>query len=439
MKATLEGWGRFPKVEVSFTQPKNESDVFIALESDDLIARGSGRSYGDSSLNSTMTVGMTKCSSIISFDELTGVLQAEAGATFDQIISMFLPRGWFPIVTPGTKFASLGGMIASDVHGKNHHNQGSFVNSVLWFDIILSDGLVKRCSRDENADIFWWTHGGMGLTGVIIRAAIRLQKVESAWIEQNIIVSENLQETMQIFDETVGSEYSVAWLDTSAKNDKLGRAVVMFGRHAKLVDLPKRLSKYPLRMKHRRRVKIFIDPKINLIGNWLSKVFSLLYFYKAKLLSKNSLLYFDDYFYPLDKIADWNKLYGSKGFVQYQFVLPLKTSKQGLAKVLEILSENKTTSSLTVLKKFGPQTGKISFPMEGYTLALDLPRNRKNLEVLDKLDEEILRHGGRFYLAKDSRMTASTFRKSDPRTSDFMKFRDTMGLAKFKSNQSERL
>ena len=137
-------------------------------------------------------------------------------------------------------------MIASYVHGKNHHNQGSFDKSVLCFDIILSEGLVKRCSRDENADIFWWTHGGMGLTGIIIRAAIRLQKVESAWIEQNIIVSENLQETMQIFDETVGSEYSVAWLDTSAKNDKLGRAVVMFGRHAKLVDLPRRLSKYPL-------------------------------------------------------------------------------------------------------------------------------------------------------------------------------------------------
>ena len=436
----LSGWGRFPTHDVALSAPRSEAALQAQLSEGAAIARGNGRAYGDSALSQTNTVHMRHFAHMLSFDDKTGVLQAEAGVLAADIIDSFLPRGWFLPVTPGTKFVTLGGMIAADVHGKNHHADGSFGNFVDWIDVMGPDGKITRCSRKKNATLFGWTVGGMGLTGIILRAAIRLRPVESGWIAQQMIRAENLEAAMDVFERSQDSTYSVAWIDCLSTGAARGRSLVMLGEHATLEELPKPRRKKPYQTKDKRKLSVPFSPPGWLMNGLTVRAFNALYYWNGSRKAGDSLVDWDSYFYPLDAILNWNRIYGRRGFMQFQCVLPLESSRAGLSALLDAISEAGAGSFLAVLKRLGAQDSRFSFPMEGYTLALDFPVNRRTLALMERLDAITLDHGGRFYLAKDSRMTAETLRASDARTDTFEATRRKSGACEtFASEQSQRL
>lgn len=438
--ARLSGWGRFPVAECNVIRPRSESELLAALAQAPVIARGMGRAYGDSALNTRATVSMTGFRHMLSFDAASGVLVAEAGVTLGDVIHIFLPRGFFPSVTPGTKFVTLGGAIAADVHGKNHHTHGSFGAFVEWIDVVCRDGEIRRCSRAENADLFAWTVGGMGLTGVILRAAIRLQRVASGWIRQRSIPAPNLAAAMQAFEDNAQATYSVAWIDCLAKGADLGRSIVLLGEHAGAGDLDAKKRAAPFSTPARRKLTTPFDAPAWALNQWSVRAFNALYWMKGSRASRETLVDWDSYFYPLDSIHEWNRIYGRRGFAQFQCVLPLASSRAGLEELLGAISASGQGSFLAVLKRMGAQESRFSFPMEGYTLALDFPAHPKALALMERLDAITLAHGGRFYLAKDSRMSRATFERSDARVGDFRAMRTGGELDRaFMSLQSERL
>ena len=232
----LSGWGRFPKFYTKELTPKSESQLFeILTNNKSFIPRGNGRSYGDSAVNKNITINMTKMNKFLSWNQNSGELIAESGVLIADIIQTFLPKGWFPFVTPGTKFVTLGGAIACDVHGKNHHKEGSFGNYVNWIEIVIGNNKIIKCSPSKNSKLFHWTIGGMGLTGIIIRCSIKLKKVESGWISQKNIINKNLDETIKSFYEHEDSTYSVAWIDCFASGNSFGRSILMLGEHVKKI------------------------------------------------------------------------------------------------------------------------------------------------------------------------------------------------------------
>lgn len=436
----LSGWGRFPQHECAVTRPRSEEDLRALIARGSLIARGNGRAYGDSALSLANTADMTAFNRMLTFDAHIGQLTAEAGVLLADVVSVFLPRGWFPAVTPGTKFVTLGGMVAADVHGKNHHRDGSFGSVVDWIDVMDATGAVQHCSRDQNAELFNWTLGGMGLTGVILRAAFRLRPVETGWIRQTTIPAPRLEAAIDAFEAHQTATYSVAWIDCLAAGSRLGRSLVMVGEHASREELPDENRSDPFRTPSRRARSVPIDAPAGLLGPPSVRAFNALYYWNGCRKPTPQLVDWDRYFYPLDAILAWNRIYGRKGFAQFQCVLPLATAKSGLRDLLQTTSRAGAGSFLAVLKRFGPQESRFSFPMEGYTLALDFPLNRRTLALMERLDAISIDHGGRFYLAKDSRMTAGTLAASDGRTAVFKTMRRQTGSVRaFASAQSERL
>lgn len=437
----LSGWGRTPVIDAQVHTPREIASLQkLVTGAETVIARGNGRAYGDSAINPSATIDMRHLNRMLAFDQETGQLTAEAGVILGDIISVFLPRGWFPAVTPGTKFVTLGGMIAADVHGKNHHKDGSFRECVDWIDILDADGAIKRCSRTEHAELFDYTLGGMGLTGITLRAAIRMRPVESGWIRQATHPAPNLKAAMEVFEQAADATYSVAWIDCLGTGQNLGRSLVMLGEHAGLVDLPQRHTREPYSIPAKRHLSIPCDMPTFLLNPLTVRAFNALYYRAGERQSGARLVDWDSYFYPLDAIQRWNLLYGRKGFAQFQCVLPLESSEAGLTRLLEATSGAGAGSFLAVLKRFGEQDSPFSFPMAGYTLALDFPVNRRTLALLDVLDQITLDHAGRFYLAKDSRMKAETLHKADPRADSFKQMRDARSWSsRFQSSQAERL
>lgn len=438
----LAGWGRFPVRETRLIQPRDLDDLarLVAAGPGGAIARGNGRAYGDSAVGTATTIDMRRFDRLIAFDPGTGQLVAEAGLQLGEIIRLFLPRGFFPAVTPGTKFVTIGGAIAADVHGKNHHRDGSFGRFVDWIDLMDAGGRMHRCSSTENAELFEWTIGGMGLTGVILRAAIRLRPVETGWIRQTTIPAPDLTTAIDAFEGAAEATYSVAWIDCLAGGDQLGRSLVMLGEHAKRGDLPAKWQARPFETGGKRSRSVPIDAPPGLLNRFTVGAFNRLYYWNGARQAGDRLVDWDSYFYPLDAILGWNRIYGRRGFAQFQCVLPLESSKAGLTALLTAIARAGSGSFLAVLKRFGPQTGRISFPMPGYTLALDFPVSRRTLALLDTLDRITVDHGGRFYLAKDARLSAETLGRADPRWRDFATMRQTAGLRPvFRSGQSERL
>ena len=438
---TLSGWGRYPVLDARSHAPRRvEALRDRVLSEPSLIARGNGRAYGDSAINVSATIDMRHFNRMIAFDPESGRLLAEAGVLLGDVISAFLPRGWFPLVTPGTKFVTLGGAIAADVHGKNHHKDGSFRAGVDWIEVMGPDGEARRCSRQADRTLFEHTLGGMGLTGIILRTAIRLRPVETAWIRQTTSVAPNLQAAMAAFEAGHDASYSVAWIDCLGTGRNLGRSLLMLGEHATLGDLPRERSRAPFQIRPRRTLSVPIDCPAFTLNRLSVRAFNALYYRAGARQTGVQLVDWDRYFYPLDAILGWNRIYGRKGFAQFQCVLPLDASEAGLSALLNRISTAGTGSFLAVLKRFGAQDGALSFPMEGYTLALDFPINTTTLRLLTELDRITLAHGGRFYLAKDSRMSAATFAASDKRIDAFRQQRkDNNWQDKFKSAQSERL
>ncbi len=420
--------------------PRSTDELLHLVRQQGAIARGNGRAYGDSAVSATNTIHMKHFNHMVSFDQETGQLIAEAGVLLADVIEAFLPLGWFPFVTPGTKFVTLGGMIAADVHGKNHHKDGSFGAYVDWIDVVTSDGSVERCSKTENTELFEWTLGGMGLTGVILRAAIRLRPVTSAWIEQTTLVADNVSHAMELFEQSMDATYSVAWIDCLQKGQHLGRSLVMLGEHADAGSVPTRFRKTPLQGPAKRRRNFPINMPNWALNGPTVRVFNACYYWNGKRKPKRQVVDWDSYFFPLDAIQGWNKVYGRRGFAQFQCVLPLSHAKDGLNELLDAIANAGSGSFLAVLKRFGPQAGKFSFPMEGYTLALDFPVNAKTLALMNDLDRITLQYNGRFYLAKDSRMPRDVFLQSEPRAEDYIKYRQSKGApTAFSSAQSERL
>jgi len=437
----LSGWGRYPVLEARTHAPRSLAALQRLVGSEpSLIARGNGRAYGDSAINPAATVRMEHFDRMLAFDPASGRLVAEAGVLLGDIIAAFLPCGWFPLVTPGTRFVTLGGAIAADVHGKNHHRDGSFRACVDWIEVMGPDGTLRRCSPQQEATLFDHTLGGMGLTGIVLRAAIRLRPVETAWIRQTTLAAPDLEAALAALEAGQGASYSVAWIDCLARGPALGRSLVMLGEHATRAELPRERAAAPFDTPRRRRLSVPLDlPALALNGAGM-RAFNALYYRSGARRAGERLVDWEGYFYPLDAILGWNRIYGRRGFAQFQCVLPPDRTEAGLAALLAETAQAGTGSFLAVLKRFGPQESAFSFPMEGWTLALDFPMGAGTLALLDRLDRIALAHGGRFYLAKDSRMSAATLRASDARVEGFRAHRDARGLtARFRSAQAERL
>lgn len=441
MIKTLSGWGNFPQVQTQLHEPRDLAALLALIATNpSVIARGNGRAYGDSAIGAPVTLGMRHFNHMLSFDPETGVLVAQSGVLLADIISAFLPQGWFPLVVPGTKLITLGGAIAADVHGKNHHKDGSFRNSVLWLEVIGADGQIRRCSPQEDPDLFNWTLGGMGLTGVVLRAAIRLRRVESAWIRQQTLPAANLDQAIALFEGAQEATYSVAWIDCLSRGDALGRSLVMLGEHATPQQLDAGAASEPFRIDLGRKRQVPpVFPSFAL-NRYSVRAFNALYHWRGSRAAGTSITSYDSYFFPLDALLGWNRIYGRKGFAQFQCVLPLPTARDGLRQLLSAISDAGQGSFLAVLKRLGVQDSPMSFPMEGYTLALDFPVNRCSLALMQELDKITIQHGGRFYLAKDSRMRAETLHAADPRAAAFASMRQSSGQhPAFQSAQSQRL
>jgi decaprenylphospho-beta-D-ribofuranose 2-oxidase len=359
----LSGWGNYPQIDVNLARARGAAEAVAAVgASGSLIARGNGRSYGDAALNSETTLSMLPSDRILAFDAATGRLECEAGVLLSDIIDLFVPRGWFVPVTPGTKFVTLGGMIAADVHGKNHHGAGSFGDHVESLQLALADGRTLRCSSAENAELFAATRGGMGLTGIILSAAFHLIPIETVFIRQETHRAGNLREAMDRFELSQHWTYSVAWIDCLARGDSLGRSLIYLGEHAKRDELPPSLNS-GLDAVVRKRRRIPFDFPGFALNRWSVRAFNELYYRRAR--PGMSFVDYDRYFYPLDSILEWNRIYGRSGFVQYQCVLPKAASVAGMTALLERITRSGMGSFLAVLKLFGRQDGLLSFPMEG--------------------------------------------------------------------------
>ena len=366
----------------------------------------------------------------IGFDKIEGVLECEAGVLLSDILEISVPQGYFLNVTPGTKFVSVGGAIASDVHGKNHHSEGCFSEYVLEFKLMKENAEVITCSREENTEDFWATVGGMGLTGIILSAKIKLKNIETAYIRQESIKADNLDEIFQLFEESEGWLYNVAWIDCLQKGENIGRSILMRGYHALREELPPKLHKNPLKNPRKIMPTIpFYFPSW-VLNSFTIKIFNWLYYNKQTKKSVEGFVHYEPFFYPLDVINEWNKIYGKKGFIQYQMVIPKEKGKEGMRKILETIADSGNGSFLAVLKLFGKNNPKAynSFPMEGYTLALDFKVNDKLKYLVEELDKIVEEFGGRIYLTKDS--------MSNPKLTNYLRNVDS---PKFVSLQRKRI
>jgi FAD/FMN-containing dehydrogenase len=432
---TLSGWGNCPRVGCEVLRPTRAARLrSLVLKSDPrhLIARGHGRSYGDPAINEGLgVVDMNALNRFITFDQTTGLLTAEAGVSYADLVDVLLPRGWFPMVTPGTKFVTLGGAIAADVHGKNHHRDGSFNACVRAFTLLAPTGEVLTCSRQDNPEVFWATLGGMGLTGFIQAATIQLRKVASPYMDVTTTRVGNLDAMLEHFTKTDDNfTYSVAWIDCLAKGDKLGRGVVLQGEHALGT-----VGACPVK---RSKSVPFDFPSFAL--NSLSvRAFNGVYYATHPTGKQREDV--NTYFYPLDAVHHWNRIYGRRGFVQYQPVFPEADGDKGVRALIERLAKAKRSSFLAVLKRMGEhETGPLGFPVKGLTLAVDLPRAPGIDAFLSELDKLVLDHGGRVYLAKDASMSEQTFKQMYPRLDEFKQIKqrvDPRGV--LSSDQSRRL
>jgi len=442
--ALLSGWGRYPLFESDVYRPDKiaELQAVVTANTSSLIARGAGRAYGDAALNDqNRVVELTRLNRMLSFDAATGLLRCEAGVTIAELIDVFLPRGFFPPVTPGTRFVTLGGSIAADVHGKNHHRDSSLASHVTSFELMIASGEVLRCSREENSELFWATVGGMGLTGVILELELRMRRVESAYLDGELIRAGNIDAAIEAFERTDAQYgYSVAWIDCNSGKSALGRSVLNVGNFATLDQLPHNLAQDPLSTMPKLSPIVPFDFPGFALNSLSVRMFNAVIYATHRERAAHTVFDWESFFYPLDSIRNWNRIYGKRGFVQYQCVWPPAESRAGLVEVLETIAHSRRGSFLAVLKKFGGQDGLLSFPMPGYTLALDFPVTDGLLEFLDSLDAMVLKRGGRVYLAKDARMAPETFRAMYP---NLAKWQAAKAVAdpnnRFSSSLSRRL
>lgn len=394
-----------------------------------MLPYGNGRSYGDSNLNpGGILLEMRPLDRIIEFDPHSGVLTCEAGVLLSEILAFGVPQGWFPMVTPGTQFVTVGGAIANDVHGKNHHRAGSFGNQVRQFELLRSDGTRMVCSPEKNADWFAATIGGLGLTGVITWATLQLRAIANPYVDTETIRFRSLEEFFELSAASEADhEYSVAWIDCAFSGKRLGRGLFNRGNHAP-AELD--LALVPPGQRHRadaRELRVPVTPPVSLINSVTLKAFNLAYFHRQRGDRVRLLQPYRPFFYPLDAILEWNRIYGPRGFYQYQCIVPDEYALPSVRQLLDTIAASGMGSFLAVLKQFGktPSRGMLSFPAPGTTLALDFPNRGPRLHRLfEALDRIVLDAGGRLYPAKDGRMGPAMFKAGYPRWNEFLDYVD---------------
>lgn len=381
---------------------------------------GNGRSYGDSCLNVGAGLLATRTlDRFIDFDPHSGIVTCESGVLLADILHVAMPKGWFVPVTPGTRFVTVGGAIANDVHGKNHHRAGTFSRHVRRFELLRSDGQRLLCSDSENTEWRNATIGGLGLTGVIIWAEIELRRIAGSWMDVETIRFANLNEFLALCAESDRDfEYTVAWVDCLGRGKQLGRGLLQRANHAAAETTGARNPS--------RRISVPFAPPISLVNGASLRLFNTAYYHRQRGARRRSVEHFESFFYPLDGILHWNRLYGPRGLYQYQCVVP-GTGADAVAALLEAIATSGLGSFLAVLKVFGrlESPGMLSFPREGATLALDFPNRGARLERLfGELDIIVRDAGGRIYPAKDGRMPGHLFRSGYPRWREFSRFID---------------
>lgn len=425
----FESWGRYPKYNAKVVPLNWQGDfpAVLAGSHDSALPVGLGRSYGDVCLlkDGTLleTTGMNR---LIDFDSETGILTAEAGISLAQILDFAVPRGFFLPVTPGTKYVTLGGAIANDIHGKNHEVAGSFGNHVPCFELVRSDGSRRLCSRTENPDWYAATIGGMGLTGLITWAQLRLRPIVSRGIDYEGIQFHGIDEFLDLKRRYSQAEYSVSWLDCVSTGKNFARGIFMLGEHS---NVPGELKPSP----EPRLVFPFDAPAFALNRTTVS-LFNTVFFHKQGKAHVKALHDYEPFFYPLDAVLHWNRIYGKRGLVQFQYAIPWERAKEGTIAILREIAKSGLASFLAVLKAFGdiPSLGMMSFPLAGIMFALDFPiKPGITFPLLERLGDMTLDYGGRLYPAKDAAMTAAQFQTFYPEWQRFARFRDPMLTSSF--------
>lgn len=421
MAAAGQSWGRYPHVVQRMT-PVSSRTQALPMAEGSLLPHGNGRSYGDSCLNDGGTLLCTRgLDRFIAFDPATGVLHCEAGVLFSDILDVVVPQGWFLPVTPGTRFVTVGGAIANDVHGKNHHQAGTFGRYVREFELLRSDGERLRCSASENGELFAATIGGLGLTGLILSAEIQLRRICGPWMATEVHRFRSLDGFFGLSSASDRDfEYTVAWIDCSASGRSLGRGLFTRANHA-----PANPQERPCAPS--RRLCVPLTPPVSLINSITLRAFNTLYYKRQRQQSRHGVAHYESYFYPLDGIGEWNRIYGPRGLLQYQCVVPRDGAEHTIARLMALIAKTGTGSFLAVLKQFGDirSPGLLSFPRPGTTLALDFPNaGNTTFELLDKLDEVVSDAHGAVYPAKDARMSRAHFRQYFPRWEEFSRYID---------------
>lgn len=414
-------WGHYPPAR--HLNGERLPDRFAALPqaATSLLPYGNGRSYGDVCLNDGGRLLLTRgLDRFIAFDEQQGVLRCEAGLTLAEILHFTLPLGWFLPVTPGTSHATLGGAVANDVHGKNHLRMGSFGRHVRAFELLRSDGSRRLCTPTEQADWFAATVGGLGLTGVITWAEIALRPIKGPWLEAETIKFDCLSEYFPLCAESAEShEYRVAWFDCAARGPALGRGLFIRANHTE--------TGVAMAEPKQRHWTLPFTPPLSLINKLSLRAFNAYYWHRQRQPVSRDLTHYRSYFYPLDGLSHWNRLYGPQGFMQLQCVLPDDVAEKAVAELLQLIAASGNGSFLAVLKPFGglPSPGLLSFPRQGTTLALDFPnRGPATLALLGRLEELTMGYGGALYPAKDACMSGAHFRQAYPLWARFAEYVD---------------
>jgi len=421
MSSHLQSWNRLPKLNPESIYALN--DYFVPssdITPYPLIAHGNGRSYGDVCLNDKGTLLHTlHLDRFISFDRTNGILRCESGVTLQEVLNLIVPNGWFLPCTPGTQFATVGGAVANDVHGKNHHDQGSFGHHITAFELRRSTGETLICTPSQNTNMFKATIGGLGLTGLVSWVEIQLMPINNPWMWVESHRFENLDEFWHLNSEAEKQwPYTVSWIDCLASGNSQGRGILFAGQHAANQNY---MPVYKPSGK-----KIPIDPPISLVNNLSLRGFNAIY-YRQPVKPQGGLTHYIPYFYPLDAIEDWNRIYGHKGFYQYQCVLPPTSAKEGTSELLDAIAQSGQGSFLAVLKTFGSleSIGMLSFARPGTTLALDFPnRGQKTIELFKRLDSIVSTAGGALYPAKDARMPSGLFKSGYPQWEEFTNYID---------------
>jgi len=430
------GWGRFPSINEN-AEPfsKGLFQDSKPTHAPPFIARGCGKSYGDSALAQHMC-DMTNHKQILHFDERNGQLHCQSGVLIADILEQYLPQGWLLPVMPGTKYITIGGAIAADIHGKNHYKEGCFSESIIELTLFDIQGKSHTCSPEKNPDLFHSSCGGMGLTGIIDSAILQLKPVTSQYIEQSIVKTANLKETLAYFKHYQNHDYCVAWLDCFSQYSEIGRGVFEAGQHSR---------KGGLSYKKTKRLSLPFHLPFQLTS-WLinrasMKTFNTLYLAKAPKHITQKTTNLDGFLFPLDYIQNWNLIYGHKGFLQYQIVLPVVNSEKGISALLHCIKNSQETPTLAVLKSTGEVNANLlSFPLKGFALAIDFKIKNTTLGFLYQLDKIVLEYGGRVYLAKDARAPKAIFDAGYPNIERFRHYREQQNFVQYyASQQSQRL